>query len=136
MGMWENLDLGAKKSLDWRVLEYAAFGEKDVPVDLLKQFTDVRVNSSKGAMFWRVIEALTPEERSALLKFATGRSQLPPDLMSSSHYFVVDDGNGVDKFPQSSTWFHQLHWPGDNTFQNALQMTRIAISFSGSFENA
>jgi hypothetical protein len=134
-GMWENLNMPEVKGIDWRVLEYAACGEKDVPLDVLKKVTNIRVSAQRGALFWRVVEALTPEERGALLKFSTGRSRLPPDL-NQTFYLVVDDGLGTDTCPRSSTCFFQLHWPMYSSFSKALQMTRIAISFSGSFENA
>jgi hypothetical protein len=135
-GLWENLNIPPNRCLGWRVLEHAACGAPGVPFEILQKCTEVRVGRNKEQMFWRVAEALTPAERSALLKFATGRSRLPPNISSGEKYLVVDDGGADDVFPYASTCFNQIHWPNFSSFAHALRMTRIAIECTGSFEQA
>jgi hypothetical protein len=136
-GLWTNFNFEAPKNLEWRVLEFCACGSKDIDVEVLKSVTQFRLIVDAGAriaMFWTVIHALTFEERTALLKFATGRARLPPMLESGEDYLVVDEGWTFDKLPQSSTCFHQLHLPIYTSYAKALQSIRVAVSFTGTFE--
>lgn len=135
-GLWENLDFKPPAALDWSTLEYAACGEKEITVEMLKEVTVFEeISQEQQALFWRVIESFTSEQRSALLKFATGRVRIPPNFRKGSEFLRLDRG-GKDCLPTASTCSHALHYPMYTSFEKAFNMLRVAIEFTGSFENS
>jgi hypothetical protein len=136
MGLWTNLGFAPIKGLDWRILEFSACGEKDIDLELLKQVTRSYFNPVKVELFWKSVEALTPDERAGLLKFATGRTKLPPKIGHGQVYLRIDDSEMVDVLPGASTYSHELDWPSYTSYTKALHMLRVAISYTGTFENS
>ena len=55
-------------------------GAPEITLEGVKAHTTVSLDSAQTEMFWACIEAFTVEERSRLLKFATGRIRLPVAL--------------------------------------------------------
>jgi hypothetical protein len=137
-GFWDNLGFEPVKNLDWRVIEFSAC-DKDVHTEALKAVTCFRLvdqPDSRVAEFWKVVEQLTPNERIALLKFATVRTRLPPRVAPGQIYLFIDDDRTVDKLPSASTCFQTLHLPVYTSYSKALQSIRVAIPFTGTFERA
>jgi hypothetical protein len=97
----------------------------------------VEISSEQAAIFWRVVERFTTEERAALLKFATGTPRLPPRAVEQRLICLkLDSRAGTDLLPTSSTCFFQLHLPTYRTFESAYQKIRVAVLYAGTFENA
>ncbi|OHS99808.1 hypothetical protein TRFO_33687 [Tritrichomonas foetus] len=134
-GLWENFNMKTPKYLDWETLEFAACGEKEVSIDVLKRITvfyDVPDDQQK--MFWDVIEKLTSEQRSLLLKFATGRVRFPSNV-SNNHFMKIDFSIGeIDKMPTATTCFNQLHLPKYTSFDTMFSLVSLAIEYTGTFE--
>lgn len=134
-GLWENLNFPINGFISGSILEYAACGSKDISFEDLNsivKFNDVPIQQQH--YFTEVIRNFTSEQRSKLLKFATGRVRLPPK--NSAHIcFEVDHSFQFDKMPQSSTCFNQLHLPTYSSYENAYKMISLAIEYSGTFEN-
>lgn len=148
-GLWENLDMKPPKYLDWQTLEYAACGEKEIPISSLKKLvTFVEVPDDQQEIFWDVLEHFTVEQRSLLLKFSTGRIKLPNQLTNSTSssstsgndnaqesFLTVEFIFGeVDKMPTASTCFNQLHIPRYTSFEKAYRLISLAIEYTGTFE--
>lgn len=147
-GLWENLDMKPPKYLDWQTLEYAACGEKEIPISSLKKMvTFIEVPDDQQEIFWDVLEHFTVEQRSLFLKFSTGRVKLP-NQTSSSGASASSNGNPsqesfltveftfgeVDKMPTASTCFNQLHIPRYTSFEKAYRLMSLAIEYTGTFE--
>lgn len=134
-GLWENLDMKPPKYLDWQTLEYAACGEKEVPLSSLKKIISFfEVPDDQQQIFWDVLDHFTSEQRSLLLKFATGRIRLPAQIKGSS-FLTVDYVFGeIDKMPTASTCFNQLHLPRYTSFDKAYKLISLAIEYTGTFE--
>ena len=137
-GLWGNLAISIPETLDASTLEFAACGDKDISYEALKDITVFwGIAPDQQDIFFRVIHKFTPEQRSALLKFATARVRLPPKSSSVQFALRVDNNGGqIDKLPTSSTCFHALHLPRYTSFEKAYNMISVAIEFTGTFENA
>lgn len=134
-GMWENIGIEPLISLDWSTLEYAACGEREITFDALRKVTQFEgVETRQQDIFLKVVETMTSEQRSLLLKFSTGRIRLPPNFKDNEKFLRVDRAEGIDKMPTSSTCFHQFHMPRYSSFHKAFKLITLAIEYTGSFE--
>jgi hypothetical protein len=135
-GLWTNFGFKAPPRLPGLAIEFCACGEKVIDVQILQRLTVVEIPKEEGVIFWRVVEALSQEERAALLKFATGVPRIPPHAIEQNTMCLkLDRGQGRDRLPCASTCFYQLHMPVYTSFENALKFIRIAITSTLSFEN-
>jgi len=135
LGLWENIAAKPPRCVDWPTLEYAACGQREISVDMLKggtTFSDVPVDQQE--LFWRVVEKLSNDQRSLLLKFVTGRVRLPLPTKRTSLMKVDMTVGDVDKMPTASTCFCQLHLPRYSSFEKARKMIALAIEYTGTFE--
>ncbi|OHT07449.1 hypothetical protein TRFO_24348 [Tritrichomonas foetus] len=136
-GMLKNFNFNLPPTLDAETLEFAACGPKDISVEALKRVTYFSgIEDSQIFIFWRVIEAFTPEERALLLKFATARVNLPPQIKGGDIFLKVDSSGIRDSLPTASTCFHQLHYPGYSSYEIAYRMMKIAVECTGTIELA
>ena len=133
-GLWENLNFRPPAFTTGKMIEFAACGTKELSFEALQKvirFEDV--DPHQIAMFTRVLEAFTSEQRSQFLKFSTGRVRLPPQ--DAGFYVRVDSPQtGRDRLPTASTCFNQFHLPTYSSFDKAFQMIGVAISYTGTFE--
>lgn len=135
-GFWENIDIYEQPLyLDGLTLEYAACGETEISFEDLKKYTVFRIDEHQQDLFWKVIEQLTSEERSLLLQFATGVPRIPPNRNPRDPFLKVDRLSGSDTLPKSSTCFNQFHWPRYSSFEKALKLVRMAISYGGTLDD-
>jgi hypothetical protein len=134
-GLWENLKLGPDLGIDWQTLEFAACGERQIELDKLKKGTRFEgFQEQQIELFWRVVASFSPAEVSELLKFATGRIRLPPEIEDGDVFLKVDSLDGVDRLPRAATCSQTLHCPAYSSFEKERQMLLVAINFTGSFE--
>ena len=52
-------------------------GSLDLPLEVLREAFTVHGNNDQKNYYWEAMERLSMEQRSMVLKFATGRSRLP-----------------------------------------------------------
>ena len=137
-GLWENFGFSPPKYLTWMDLEFLACGEKEISLQALKMVTRFEgIASLQQTWFWEVVEQFTPEQMSQLLRFATGRVRLPPQIKQGDTFLILDvGGSRMDSLPTSSTCFHRLHMPDYSSFEKMRQMLLIAIDYTGTFENS
>lgn len=78
-GLYSVVPARALRLLSWQELELAVAGEPHVDIEVFKANTDVEGfrghNDPNIAMFWRVMEGFSQEERGLFLKFMYGRSR-------------------------------------------------------------
>lgn len=135
-GLWENLDFKPPSFTTGEMLEFSACGNKEITYEAMKKIIRFEsVSSDQQEYFLRVLQAMTSEQRSELLKFSTGRVRLPAQS-SGEMTLHVDRANGVrDRLPTASTCFNQFHMPQYSSFDKALKMITVAIEYTGTFEN-
>lgn len=142
IGFWENIGFAPNYvPIDWATLEFMACGERVITVESLKSFVKFKCqNKEQIEIFWRVIEEMTPNQRTLLLRFATGRTRLPPpspgnDDSTRKACLEIDfQPSSKDLLPTSSTCFHQLHLSEYTSFEKAFKLITLAIEYTGTFE--
>lgn len=135
-GLWENLNFKPPAFISGELLEYLACGNKEITYEAMVKIIKFEgVSSDQQEYFLRVVQTMTSEQRSELLKFSTGRVRLPASYETQLS-LRVDRSDGVrDKLPTASTCFNQFHMPYYSSFDMALKMILIAIEYTGTFEN-
>ena len=135
-GLWENLDFKPPSFTTGEMIEFSACGNKEITYEAMKNIIKFEnVSSDQQEYFLRVLQVMTSEQRSELLKFSTGRVRLPAQS-SGEMTLHVDRANGVrDRLPMASTCFNQFHMPTYSSFEKALKMITVAIEYTGTFEN-
>jgi hypothetical protein len=137
-GLLENLDIGHFPTyVTPRLLEYAVCGSPKISFKALQQVikTD-EITSDVRTMFFKVLQEMTNEQRSLLLRFVTGRVRLPTKLPDGHKLFSVHLLYGSpDRCPQSSTCFCQLHLPKYTSDEVAKRMILLGIEMATTFEN-
>ena len=134
-GLWENLAIDVPWTLDGATLEVGACGDKDVSIAALKKITKFQgIDQEDQNMLWRVLSSFTSQQRSAYLKFVSGRVRLPAHEVNKIE-LKVDCGRETDQLPTASTCFHALHLPHYTSFETARRMILIAIEYCGTIEN-
>jgi hypothetical protein len=137
VGLWENLGFKPPAFITGDMIEHSACGSKEISFTALKEVIRFEgISVEQQGIFLAVIDSFTSEERSLLLKFATGRVRLPLSHSGSPFVLKVDrDERYADRMPTSSTCFSVLHLPVYSSVQKATQLIKVAIEFTGTFEN-
>ncbi|OHT17504.1 hypothetical protein TRFO_02536 [Tritrichomonas foetus] len=135
-GFWENLDFSPPRTVDWTAIEYAACGVQEITAEMIKKVTYMeKIPKESAEIFNKLIDDFSPKERSALLKFATSRSRLPPHSSNTS-FMQIDSIDQIDTLPTASTCFHCLHMPHYTSYETAYRLFKVAIEYTGTFENS
>jgi len=103
-------------------------GQLDVPIKGLRDNLSLHGNSSQQEHFWAVMERLTMEQRSLMLKFGSGRSRLPCHL-------TIHLGNGNNRFGTASTCSFEMYLP-TYASEDAMYEGIVETIACGSFGNA
>jgi hypothetical protein len=87
------MPLAALSLLTWRELKLRVEGRATVDIELLKRFTVYRNGFSARhrvvQLFWRALDSFSESERQMFLRFAWGRSRLPPPSQWGSQTFKL-----------------------------------------------
>lgn len=135
-GLWENLDFKPPAFLSGDMLEAAACGSKEISFDEFMGILRLdRLAQRDREILTEVIRSFTSEQRSALLKFTTGRVRLPTYSSNELFRITVDNAGTSDRLPTASTCFNQLHLPWYSSIERARKMIGTAIDFTATFEN-
>ena len=108
-------------------------GVSEVNVTLLESITEYSsctANDPHVRLFWTAMNDFTNEERSALIKFAWGRSRLPLTAGAFTQRFKLQnfDKNPADSyFPVAHTCFFSLELPRYSTIEIMREKLRYAI---------
>jgi hypothetical protein len=135
IGLWENLDIPPPAFLTGDMLEFSACGMKEITARALTEAIRFdRVSPEQQRIILAVIERMTPEQRSAFLRFSTGRVRMPAHDNGAMTIRVDYSAGMVNKLPTASTCFNQLHVPIYDDVDTAYRLITVACEFTGTFE--
>ena len=102
----------------WKELQERISGKKDIDVEYLKQNTEYDgfdENHPTIKYFWDTLRSFNNEQRSLFLRFAWGRTTLPPSSEEFEEKFIIQrletDAQEDLLLPQSHTCSFQLELP-------------------------
>lgn len=138
-GLYSVVPARALRLLSWQELELAVAGEPHVDIEVFKSNTDVEGfrghNDPNIAMFWRVMEGFSQEERGLFLKFMYGRSRMPQTRWPRRCKIVRKPGPD-DQLPLSHTCFASIELSGFSSEEMMRRRILTAIHFSDGILNA
>jgi len=122
-GLTAIIPIQVLKLWTFREFELAVCGEPHIPLEgmMANVVWDLDRNAPEVEHLWSAVKRFSNEERSLLLRFATGRSRLPVKLKLSAM------GGGPSALPTSHTCFFQLCLPPYRDEEVAYQKIRYAI---------
>ena len=119
-------------------------GPKEIDIEDWMRNTEYRTgydaNSRQVQWFWNMVESFTQEERSKLLRWATGKTQ--PPLQG---FAFLQGSNGIDKFtinwirgrdnayPVSHTCFNRIDIPSYSSEARLREQFAVALSLNEGF---
>jgi len=117
----------------WDQLEVQVCGSPEIDIKLLESITEYSSCASTDRhvrFFWQAMEEFSNEERSALVRFAWGRSRLPLTAAAFTQRFKIQ-GFGRSPadsyFPVAHTCFFSLELPPYTNLEVCKQKLRYAI---------
>ncbi|ETN37662.1 uncharacterized protein HMPREF1541_07285 [Cyphellophora europaea CBS 101466] len=127
---------------DEQELELLISGLPEIDVDDWKANTDYHnynANSPQITWFWRIVRAMSNEERAKLLQFITGTSKVPlngfKDLegMQGTTRFSVHREPNLNRLPTSHTCFNQLDLPAYDNQESLKTNIMKAINLGADY---
>ena len=111
----------------WSQLEVLVGGNPVFDIDVWKANTESSIPPRNLEMFWNVIESLTPKEQEGFVRFAWGRSRLPPAKEFTVKMKLVS--RGTEKLPVAHTCFFSIELPNYKTEEEMRHGLLTAIHF-------
>jgi hypothetical protein len=131
-GMATIVPMRAVQLLTWEELEVAVCGSPKVDMDLWKERTKYSGFSGPEdktiKLFWKAMESFTEDERRGFIRFAWGRSRLPPKHRWMQD-FQIQRMPSTTSLPISHTCFFQVELPTYPTLQKMRHGLLTAIHF-------
>jgi len=100
----------------WDQLEVLVSGSPTVDIDMWKLHTVNGVSIKLFNLFWKVMESLTEKEQSMFIRFAWGRSRLPPPKEFTTKMRLTP---GEGRLPVAHTCFFSIELP---SYENEEEM--------------
>jgi len=125
--------------LTWKELELEVCGSPEIDVALLKQNTTYQGCSSTDPhikYFWTVLEKMTQAERAQFLRFAWGRSRLPPPQKFTEKMKIDSSNVAVTHLPKAHTCFFLIELPKYNSEDVMREKLLKAITLCRSMDLA
>ncbi len=100
--------------LSWRELETLVCGSPTFDLAFWRRHTTYSGYAADDAtvqLFWKVLASLTQEEQSGFVRFAWGRSRLPPKHAWFKDMQISRRNTGEDSLPASHTCFFSIELP-------------------------
>jgi hypothetical protein len=110
-------------------LEELVCGNPVFDMALWKSKSDISgLSKEQGELFWKVLESLSPQEKSAFVRFAWGRSRLPSVRDFKTTMRVTSTGR-KNMLPVSHTCFFSIELPAYETEDEMRRGILTAINF-------
>lgn len=127
-GMAEVVPMRVLQLFSWQQLETLVVGSATFDIELWKRHTDSSGISSKClSLFWKVIESMTPKEQAGFVRFAWGRSRLPPAKDFKTKMKLTPAGSAP--LPVAHTCFFSVELPDYPTEDKMRHGLMTAIHF-------
>lgn len=123
-------------------LELLISGLPEIDVDDWKantEYHNYNPSSQQVVWFWRIVKAMTNEERAKLLQFITGTSKVPLngfkelEGVSGLTRCNIHKDPSTNRLPTSHTCFNQLDLPAYESFEVMKQNITTAISLGADY---
>ena len=123
-------------------LELLISGLPEIDVDDWKantEYHNYNPSSQQIVWYWRIVKAMTNEERAKLLQFITGTSKVPLngfkelEGVSGLTKFNIHKDPSTNRLPTSHTCFNQLDLPAYESFEIMKQNINTAISLGADY---
>ncbi|XP_077974377.1 putative E3 ubiquitin-protein ligase HERC1 isoform X2 [Styela clava] len=112
-------------------LEVLVCGARYVDIHMLKviaRYRDVEEDSKLITWLWQALEDFSNNERVLFLKFVSGRSRLPANVVDIPQKFQITKiERPIDSLPTSQTCFFQLRLPSYSSQEVLAEKLRYAI---------
>jgi len=115
----------------WHEFQALVCGEPDFDIAFLRAHTDYRGYSSRDEtidLLWRVMGSLSAEERCGFVRFAWGRSRLPPKAQWWQN-MKISRHRAVTALPVAHTCFFSIELPPYTTEKEMRHGLLTAIHF-------
>ena len=110
LGINQVVPLDVINLFTWQQVELLVSGSPKFDIELWKLRTDSSGLSPKTlSLFWKVIESLTPKEQAGFVRFAWGRSRLPPASEFTTRMRLTSAGAAT--LPIAHTCFFSVELP-------------------------
>ena len=127
-GLEDVVPINLLQLFSWQQLEILVAGTPAFDINLWKSKTDSEQISSKVAqLFWKVMENFTPREQSGFVRFAWGRSRLPPERQWTTRMRLTNADRAP--LPVSHTCFFSVELPAYETEAEMRRGLLTAIHF-------
>jgi len=141
-GLMFVMPLAALSLLTWRELKLRVEGRTTVDIELLKKYAVYRNGLSARhrvvQFFWRALESFSETERQMFLRFAWGRSRLPPASQMGSQTFklaLIDSARPDETLPMAHTCFFAADLPNYSTYEALRSKLLYAITHSVAYDS-
>ncbi|CAM9132749.1 unnamed protein product [Phaeothamnion confervicola] len=137
-GMAGIMPPAALQLLTWRELETLVCGDPVFDLEFWRAHTTYSgyaADDPTVRYFWEVIASLSPEEQSGFVRFAWGRSRLPPKSAWFKDMQVSRRNAAEDTLPVSHTCFFSVEIPVYTSVDRCRQNLLTAIHFGGGILN-
>jgi hypothetical protein len=114
----------------WQQLDVLVSGDPSFDIAVWKAHTESSIAPETTALFWKVIESLTDKEKSGFVRFAWGRSRLPPSKAFTIKMKLTPSGS--DKLPVAHTCFFSIEIPNYKTEDEMRHGLLTAIHYGAS----
>ena len=126
-GLSEVIPMRALKLFSWQEVEILVSGSPMFDFELWKSKTEASGLSQKTVdLFWNVMSSLTRKEQSGFIRFAWGRSRLPP-IRDFTTKMKLTFGQG--KLPVAHTCFFSIELPEYSTEEEMRTGLLTAINY-------
>ena len=127
-GLEDVVPINLLQLFSWQQLEILVAGSPEFDINLWKSKTDSEQISSKvSQLFWKVMESFTPKEQSGFVRFAWGRSRLPPERQWTTRMRLTNADRAP--LPVSHTCFFSVELPSYETEAEMRRGLLTAIHF-------
>ncbi|KPA86686.1 hypothetical protein ABB37_00782 [Leptomonas pyrrhocoris] len=121
-GFDQVLPLYTLQAYRWQKVELLICGTPKLTCADFRNECDIQLNTPDATMFLAVLEGMTDEDRTSLLRFTTGQSRLP----LKTKIKVTHNGN-KDTLPTSSTCFFALRLPSYSSAEKMKERLLYAV---------
>jgi hypothetical protein len=129
-GMETVVEMRVLHLFSWQQIEILVGGNPVFDIEMWKAHTESSLNPKTLELFWKVIESLSPKEQEGFVRFAWGRSRLPPAKEFTVKMKLTPRGS--EKLPVAHTCFFSIEIPDYKTEDEMRHGILTAIHFGAS----